>query len=349
MIKILVVGSFKYQMYSKALYDAFKNLGMNVQSFDLDKFDYSGNNTFLNLFERFQKRFIVGPKIKKINNNLLDIMENEEINLVFLYRAIEIEAITVRKIKKSNCIIFSYNNDDPLSDVPSKSYWKNYMQSINFCDHNFVYRNKNLNDFKKIGIENVSILKSYYIKKNNYPLKFAKTLDVVFLGHFENDGRDEYIKTLIEAGINVTVFGGAYWKKAPLYDEIKHVIKEKQMGEKYNSTINKAKIALVFLSKINSDTYTRRCFEIPATKTLMLSEYSEDLNSMFKHNKEAVYFKNKEDLLIKCQYLLDNPLKIEAIGNAGYKRLLKDNHSVECRAKEILKIYSEKKKILKIH
>ena len=75
----------------------------------------------------------------------------------------------------------------------------------------------------------------------------------------------------------------------------------------------------------------------------MLSEYSEDLNSMFEENKEAVYFSTKEELLIKCKHLLDNPSKIKAIGNAGYERLLNDGHNVESRAKEILKIYSKKK------
>ncbi len=343
MIKILIVGSFKYEIYSNALLNAFKNLGENVQSFDLDQFNYTGTSTTLKLFERVQTRFVKGPKIKKINNKLLDIMENDEIDILFLYRAIEIKAKTICKIKNLNCVIFSYNNDDPFSGVPSKAYWNNYIESTNFCDHNFVYRTKNLIEFKKRGIENLSVLKSYYIKENNYPLNIKKTMDIIFIGHFENDGRDEYIKALIETGLNVTVFGGALWKKAPLYKEIKHVIKEKQTGEKYNITINKAKIALVFLSKINSDTYTRRCFEIPATKTLMLSEYSEDLNSMFEENKEAVYFKTKKDLIIKCKHLLDNPSKIKAIGNAGYERLLKDNHSAESRAKEILKIYSEKK------
>ena len=224
-INILVVGSFKYQIYAKALFDAFKNLGQNVQSYDLDKFDYNGNITVFNLLERFQKRFVIGPKIRKINNYLLDIIVNDEINLVFFYRAIEIKAGTVREIKKLNCTVFSYNNDDPFSGVPSKAYWYHYIQSAEICDHNFVYRSKNLVDFKKRGVKKLSVLRSYYIKENNYPLNIKKTMDVIFIGHFENDGIDEYIKALIGAGIKVTVFGGKYWQKAPLYEEIKHVIK----------------------------------------------------------------------------------------------------------------------------
>ncbi len=45
MIKILIVGSFKYEIYSNALLNAFKNLGENVQSFDLDQFNYTGTST----------------------------------------------------------------------------------------------------------------------------------------------------------------------------------------------------------------------------------------------------------------------------------------------------------------
>ena len=74
MIKILVVGSFKYQMYSKAIYTAFKNIGENTQSFDLDKFDYVGNNTIMKLFDRFQNRFLIGPKIRKVNKIFSEIV-----------------------------------------------------------------------------------------------------------------------------------------------------------------------------------------------------------------------------------------------------------------------------------
>lgn len=35
-------------------------------------------------------------------------------------------------------------------------------------------------------------MKSYYIKENNFYIENTiKDIDVVFIGHFENDGRDE--------------------------------------------------------------------------------------------------------------------------------------------------------------
>ena len=46
----------------------------------------------------------------------------------------------------------------------------------------------------------------YYIKENNFPITIDKTFDVIFAGHFENDGRDKYIKALLDAKINVKCF-----------------------------------------------------------------------------------------------------------------------------------------------
>ncbi|TDE04763.1 glycosyltransferase [Flavobacterium sandaracinum] len=343
-MKILIVGDFKHEMYSKALFNAFKRIENDVHPFMVDEFNYKGNNNIFYFLERFQNRFLIGPKICQINSALLEMVKEQKPDLVFLYRTVEVNAKLISKIKSLGCIIFSYNNDDPFSGIPSKAYWRNYLKTAAICDHNFVYRQKNRIDFEKIGIENVSILKPYYIKENNFPIVGDKLMDVVFIGHFENDGRDKYIKALIDAGVNITVFGDEMWKQAPLYEEIKFVLKESKRGAEYNISLNEAKIALVFLSKINSDTYTRRCFEIPATKTLMLSEYTSDLNSMFEADKEAVYFTSSEDLVQKCKNLLNNPSIISEIGDAGYNKLLKDGHSIESRAKEILTRYSQVKK-----
>lgn len=340
-MKILIVGSFIHEMYSKALFNAFKKIEKDVYSFNLDEFNHKGKTSIVQFAEKFQNRFLVGPKICKINSALVEKVKEQKIDLVFLYRTVEVNVETVDKIISLGCKVFSYNNDDPFSEIPSKRYWRNYLKVAYICHHNFVYRQKNIADFKNIGIENVSILKSYYINENNYHIANNKIMDVVFVGHFENDGRDAYIKALIDAGINITVFGDEMWKQAPLYEEIKNVLNKAKRGVEYNKSLNEAKIALVFLSKINSDTYTRRCFEIPATKTLMLSEYTNDLNSMFKADKEAVYFTTSEDLVKKCKYLLNNPSLIVEIGNSGFKRLVEDGHDIESRAIEILKKYEQ--------
>lgn len=337
-MKIIIVGDFVHEMYEKALYNAFKELGEEVIAFELYK--YSGNNIFSRFIRKVQSRLLTGPIISKLNSDLIRQVREQKPDLIFLYRTPQIFAKTVIEIKKLGTKVFSYNNDDPFSGIPTLRFWRHYQETAKFCDHNFVYRKKNILDFKNIGIENVSVLRSYYIKENNFPIVCDKKYDVIFIGHYENDGRDKYIKALIDAGISITVFGDKFWKKSSMYKQIKSVIKASKRGKEYNETLNRAKIALVFLSKINADTYTRRCFEIPAAKTLMLSEYTDDLNSMFEADKEAVYFSYPEELVNKCRYLLNNRELISEISNNGYRKLTQAGHEVTDRAKEIMKKYN---------
>lgn len=344
--KILVVGEFLHEMYAKAFYKAFQEKKYVVSLFSTGQ-SYTGN-LILDFFTKAQHRFLIGPQIYNINKNLLKVTKEFKPDLVFLYRTPSINPKTVDKIKKTGTIVFSYNNDDPFSRIPSLGYWRFYINSTKFCHHNFVYRSKNLIDFANLGVENVSVLKSYYIKENNFWLNKKKNQDVVFIGHFENDGRDVYIKELLDAEIKVVVYGDKFWREAPLYNEIKCAIKDSKRGKEYNDTLNSAKIALVFLSKINSDNYTRRCFEIPATKTLMLSQFSFELTLMYEENVEAVYFRTKEELVDKCKLLLkDNEMR-KRISVNGFNRLIESSNEVNDRIDEIMKKFSEIKNTIKI-
>lgn len=336
-MKILIVGDFVHEMYQKAFYDAFKDLGCEVETY-VTKNDLS-TNIVINFLYYVQNRVLFGPTILKLNKGLIKQVQNQKPNLVFLYRTPEIHKKTIVKIREFGSKVFSYNNDDPFSGIPSLKYWRHYLKASKVCDYNFVYRDKNLNDFYKIGVDKVRVLRSYYIKENNFFIESEKIFDVVFIGHFENDGRDKYIKALLDSGIKITVFGDEHWKKAPLYDEIKSIVHNAKRGVEYNQTLNKSKIAIVFLSKINNDTYTRRCFEIPATKTLMLAEYTDDLNSLFKADEEAVYFNNEVELVMKCKSLLEDESLLKAISLNGFDKLSKTGHEVKDRANEIIKTY----------
>ena len=121
---------------------------------------------------------------------------------------------------------------------------------------------------------------------------------VSFIGHWEDDGRDQKIAALLEEpGLNVRLWG-TLWEKSALYPELR-----KRLGliqplyqEAYNLAINSAEIALAFFSKLNNDTYTRRCFEIPVTGTMLLSEFTDDIAALFKEGVEAEFFRSSAEL-----------------------------------------------------
>lgn len=351
-MKILIVGSWVSAVYEEPLYQAFKELSYNAHSFEWapflnfetgsNKYDVKGGRV-RSIWYRFQNKYIFGPAIFKINKELVKKIKNENYDIVFLYRATHIWEKTVKEIKKTKAKVFIYNNDDPFTSSLPKYVYRHYSKALKFADWIYAYREKNLIDYNKLGFKNCSILMSNFIIKNNFPIStIRKNYDVIFIGHYEKDGRDEVLFNLMKDSSLKIGLWGQNWTASQHYNYFCEYMGEKirpLFGSQYNEMINKGKIALVFFSKINNDGYTRRCFEIPAAKTMMLCEHSTQMERMFTSDKEIVFFKSSEEVYQKVKDLLKFQQKTEEISKNGYQRLIQDKHEIKDRAQEIIKQY----------
>lgn len=337
MYKILVVGDFDSKIHEEAISNAIIEKGHIVDRFPYSK--YYGSNYLTRKLYHLQIRIQFGPIIFLINKNLKKLISNNSYDFIFFYRPVLVNE-NIFALSSNKSILFIYNNDDPFSSNYSKLFWKKYMIGIKYAHRIFYYRKKNRLDYEKIGHSNTTLLRSYYIKTLNYPLidttsKYIS--DVSFIGHFENDGRDLFLKYLLEEGINLKIYGPE-WHKSSCYLYFRNKLGDIfSLGKDYNIAINSTKIALVFFSKLNNDSYTRRCFEIPATKTFMLCEYSDEMNDLFIEDKEVVFFRNKYELKDKIIFYLSNEKLREEIANNAYNRLLLSKHEVGDRTDIILR------------
>ena len=341
-MKVLVVGD-GVKIYSNAFFEAFKHLNHETKSFVWSSyFKGSGIRSF---FNKLQNKLLFGPIISSLNNDLLSLVKEFKPELIFIYRGQYIHPNTLSLLKQSGAILFSYHNDNPFK----KKYNffdidRHYLNGLPYYDWIFSYRKENIIDYEKIGYQNSSLLRSYYLKNDNFFIeenyKNKFTCDVLFIGHWEDDGRDEMVLSLARLGINIKVFG-TEWNKSKNYPELQKYFGNivAIRGLNYNIALNSAKIALVFLSKLNRDTYTRRCFEITATKTFMLAEYTDDLNSLYQEGLEAEYFRSISELLLKVEIYLNDDRHRNKIAINGYKQLIESGHESVDRVKEILQQY----------
>ena len=335
-VKLLMVGDYHYQIYEKYLVKRLREYGASVFEFNYGRyFDLSNN------IDKVQWRLKAGPLVSKVNKRLVKAVAEENLTHIFMYRGEVVYPETLKKLKvlRPEVIIIGYNNDDPFSDEYNSMKWRHHINSIKYFDKCFAYRGKNIKDYGRMGCRDVSMLRSYYIKELNFSISGVdKEYDVVFIGHWEDDGRDDYMVHLIENNIKVKIYG-TQWERSLRFEEISEsvgVIRSLESDE-YNRVLNQAKIALVFLSKKNNDTYTRRCFEIPVTKAFMLYEYSEDLVNMYPPGEYGEYFKTKEELLSKVSYYLNEETMRESISSKACEYTIK-NHEVGNRAKQILEV-----------
>jgi len=341
-MKILVVGDFEFDIYEKAFFDSFVSLEYETYKFKLSfsKSKYS----LIRILYKLENKFSFGLLTYILNFKLFKYVNITKPDLIFIYRGRQIFKGTIFKLKhlNKNALIFNYNNDDPFSNEYPNYFWRHYKNSLLFFDHVFCYREKNLQDLNLLGQHNNSILKSYYIKANNYRYNYSnRPIDIVFIGHFENDGRDELINELLSKKYNFKLYG-TEWENSKYY---KSILKKngpvlRVDSEKYNNILNQSKISLVFLSHRNNDTYTRRCFEIPATGCVMLSQRSKTLETMFEEYKEILFFDNPQDAINKIEYYLNDIIKLNYISNNAQVRLLKDRHEVKDRVLEVLDVYN---------
>ena len=349
-MKILVVGDWHSELHEEAVARALVQLDQEVTRFPWHQYfkpaGYFGRLRLPAL--KFQNKYLLGPQVEKLNRELVARVTGDLPDAVFIYRGTHVYPETLRYLRRISprSVLVGYNNDDPFSPIYPKWEWRHFMAGLPEYDLVLAYRLHNFEDYKRAGAQRVEILRSWYIPEINHPVTLSGSdrqqygCDVVYIGHHEGDGRVDYLREVVRSGFRLRLWGPGYdWdpviRNVP---ELKNQIPVKLVwGEDYNKALAGAKIALCFLSKLNRDTYTRRCFEIPATGTFMFSEYSADLASLFAENTEAQYFRTVDEFKSKLKYyLVESDESRQMIARAGYRKVIAGGHDVCSRMKQIL-------------
>jgi spore maturation protein CgeB len=356
--KILLAGEWCWYWYEEACANALEELGYKVIKYEwISKFKKFIINKvepiYLSFSSRIQFRFLIGPKIILINQGLLKKSIIEKPDIIFLYNCKIIYPSTIKKIKKvlPNVIFAEYTQDNPFSEHEKRNIWRHFINTIPFIDYHFIVRSQNIFDFKKNGSINAFKLPQFFNPKYDFPICQSKIkqqfkCDVVFAGHYEDDGRVDFLEAICNEGYKLNLFGGGWdaaIKKLDFNSPLRQLFPiSPVVGEDYQQAISGAKVALCFFSTLNKDAYTTRNFQIPAMKTTLLSQYSEELEDMFKEGEEIMFFRNGEELLNKLQILLTNDELRMKIAEAGYKKVYEGKHDVKSRMELMLSIINKK-------
>lgn len=340
-MRILIVGAWRWPQYEEAFARGLRENGAVVTALP-------GSDFFTGYLGRLQQTIpLPGPAMNRLNRAVMAEVEAKQPDLVLFWRPTHILPETIRQLANMGISSASYNNDDPFGpkahgNVPWHHHflWYWYIKCLPFFNRNFFYRKINCTEAKASGARHADVLLPYFMPWQDRPVQLTETerqryeADIVFAGHHEPDGREESIRALVLAGVSVKLWGGHYWSRAvlgDLYDSLAPIVPAE--GDEYAKALCGAKVCLCFLSKLNRDTYTRRCFEIPACGRVMLAERTADLMRFFKEDEEACFFSTQDELVTKAKWLIDNPDIRERIAQAGLRRVWADGHDVGSRAK----------------
>lgn len=346
-MKILLAGDWHSRVHEEPAFLALRCLGHEVERFAWHAyFATEGRSPISRLGRRLQNKYLLGPQFVRLNADLIAQAAAMQPELIFIYRGTHITPATIRALRRRipDATIAGYNNDDPFAPLQPRWLWRHFVASLPEYHAALAYRQHNVEEFRRHGAKRVRLLRSWFVPEFNHPVQLSEddrsryASDVVFVGHYEDDGRLQMLEELARSGLRLRLFGPPGWDS--------HVAGSRWLsgfapvkpvwGEDYNKALCGARLALCFFSKLNRDTYTRRCFEIPAAGTLLLSEYSDDLASLFKEGYEADYFRSPKELLSKVRMYLQDPGRRDAVAAAGLARVHADGHDVKSRLRDVL-------------
>lgn len=331
--RVIVAGAFEYEIYQEALASGLEQCGADVVR--------------LKLFENRPYDLILAYKNGKA---LIKEIQNSKPDILFLYRVENLLPFFVKLIKKRfpHLIIMQYHNDDPF-----RHGWKRYIKSwhylhyIKYSDITYVYRPVNIDEARSWGANDTKLFMSHYFSKTDLrglsPADCShKNGKIVFLGHWEDDGRMDYICECFRRGFNIHIYGPNHWKvlfeknNLPL-SNLHPVVR----GKDYIATIHQASIAIAFFSKANRDEYTRRCFEIPMAGTVLLQPSTPITRKIFKDGVDTILYEGVDDMMEKINCALADSEKLAKISYNGYCLMKNGPFSEKARAQMVLDDYEQ--------
>jgi len=278
-----------------------------------------------------------------INKTILDLTFKKKFDFLFIPDGRVIRPCTLKKIKRicPDSILIHWSNDNlflphykSIFFLRSLRYYDLFVV-INIPSYIKSYENYDVKKNRILLIDksfSIDFIKDYYeiIDCENSKLKY----DVIFIGSYEED-RFEAIKYLANNGIEVNIFGGG-WEHVKRVNEFMVIHNRQLIGKEYVEAIKCSKIVLGFLRKRNNDTQTSRSFEIPAYGGFMLAERTKDHLRLFKEGMEAEFFSNKEELLYKVEYYLNNDTQRRKIAWNGQMKCFLADYSFDNRVHKIV-------------
>jgi spore maturation protein CgeB len=341
-MKMIYVGSLmKDPDRDTAWIRSFEELGCEVVPFS-SHIDYPKGVLVKRIWNKICNRFNIGFQNKEMQMSLLSLAEKEFPEWVHFQLPLEFDKKTIKALQNKNIFVTEYFNDDAFSkDQPFGLHWK-FRNTLKFYDGHFVWRERDIELYKKAGASYVAHSPPYYDPERvlvSTPLeKPAEFLaDVAFIGHWEDDWRVDCLDALSCRGFSVILRGGPEgWEAAIKGKEIGKVWPVRWADDmEYRRIYSNVIAGLCFFSKINNDEWTRRALEIVALGSVLVCERTNEASNYFKDREEAFFFSSIEELVEIVFDLKENPNLRESVRVAGHKRLLEGGNSILNRAEQV--------------
>jgi hypothetical protein len=354
-MKILFLGPTALGQTSLMRFNALKRLGHTVQSVDT----VAPWRAASWLARQTQRRLQLGPVVNAINAQVLQVAQNFRPELVWAEKQEFVRTETLLELRKLGARLVHFT-PDPYFFLP----WKRTrlmdagMKEFDVLVYCKAYEKR---DYEAIG-RPVVYMPLGYCDEVHRPLESDDkrwSCDIGFLGGWE-PRREQMLAPLAAAGLGLKIWGG-YWdflKDGKWTLRRKIIMRQLAGGQSYRihrndklasclqgnevyhddyaRALTGSRISVGFLRKVCPDQHTTRTFEIPACRSLLLADRTDEHQAFFEEGREAEFFSSGEELLDKAKFYSANEQARGRLASAGFERCIRSRYAYVHRLADAL-------------
>ena len=332
--------------FSRHRADALRRLGNNVEI--IDPWDFFPKNKILvKVLEKVVYEAGAAWLEPYMRQRLLERIKGHHFKVVWSDQCVFFGQATAIKLRYYADYMVTYAIDDTFG-IRDKNRFTLYRKSIGLYDLMVVVREPNVNEAYAHGARNVlrilrsadEIVHRHLVLTPKEGIRWAS--DVAFIGTWFPE-RGPFLRRLMKLGVPLTIYGDR-WQKDREWFALKKVWRGPSLkGDFYVKAIKAAKVCLGLLSMGNRDLHTTRSAEIPLIGGVLCAERTKEHISMYREDKEAVFWSTPEECAEKCFALLADEPKRKTIARAGRERCIRSGYLNEPTMQKILNTLISKK------
>ena len=339
--RVLLVADLNYYAKGYARWQALKRLGAEVEAISHTPVgDNEDGTPGHSLLFRIAWKLGIHMDTENINSSVPVRAQAFEPDLIWIEKGnmIHPSSITALHTICPNAIIASYSEDDMYNPINRSLAYQRGLKHyhIVFVSKSFNARKEEL---PSLGARVCQFVDKAFDPEQHRPIEITEAerkaygSDVGFIGTYAPE-RGADLLFLAENGLSVRVWGNGWEAFGGKHSNLRverRALVNRPNDLRYTKGILATKINLGFLRKINRDLQTDRSIEIPACGGFMLAEFSSEHDRLFANGDEAVFYKNRQDLLDKTRLYLSNDTLRHSIAKAGRARCVASNYSHDGR------------------
>lgn len=330
-MKVLYIGHYDHGSTSRMRGEYLKQL-LSPELFHVVNIDIPLAETSA-IFRSLGWRFKVGPLIRNINNYIQNSLKRDySYDLVWIDKGVFISPEIIARLRSYSKKLIHFTPD------PAFAYHRSHLfyEALPQYDYCVTTKSFELGEYKRYGVKTILTTQGYdpHIHKSYH--QCSEKSGVVFIGHKEEE-REYIISKLLEAKVSITLAGNHWEQFAKKHNNGLLRYKGKGIfGEEYAKTISGALMGLGLLSRWVPELHTTRTFEIPACRTVLVTERNAETTALFQPD-EVVFYDCPDSIVEVVLLNLSDASKLRETAERGSRRVVDGGYSYPEILKSILK------------